>query len=80
VYNHLRFGMKDWSGITYVDYERISKNLLDIGFVNAPFHRWRELRAAAETSAAEKFGRAARAYPEFDGKAFSDYFVGLKSQ
>jgi hypothetical protein len=79
VKKHPRFGMKDWSGISYVDYSRVSLSLADIGFVDVPFSRWPEVRGKAEMVAVEKFGTAAAGYPEFDAQAFSAYAATLSA-
>jgi capsular polysaccharide biosynthesis protein len=79
VKKHVRFGMKDWSGMSYVDYKQVSQSLLDIGFVDVPFFTWPEIKERAETVAAEKFRAAASHYPEFVAQDFVTFVARLSA-
>jgi hypothetical protein len=77
VHTHRRFGMKEWSGVSYVDYLGVSEGLVAAGFLDAPFANWPERAAAAERDAIARFGAAAATYPEFDPAAFEGYAAKL---
>ena len=77
VEKHLYFGMKDWSGVAYVDYERVSRSLVELGFLEATFIQWPVLREAAEKLALTQFGAAAAHYQQFDRDAYSAFMSAL---
>lgn len=78
VERHLYFGMKDWSGVAYVDYQKVSQSLVDLGFLESTFANWPLLRDDAEILALSQFGAAAAKYPEFDREAYTSFMLTIR--
>jgi capsular polysaccharide biosynthesis protein len=49
------FNMPDWSGVSYVDYERVAKGLIDFGFIESSFEEWQSVNQVAERLTLSKF-------------------------
>lgn len=78
VEKHLYFGMKDWSGVAYVDYEKVSQSLVDLGFLESTFTNWSFVRDEAEKLALSQFGAAAASYQQFDRQAYSSFMSTIQ--
>ena len=62
---HVTFGMKDWSGVSYVNYASASRSLASAGFLDSEFEDWISMQHRAERFALSRFVKYAADYEEF---------------
>jgi hypothetical protein len=65
VYKYLAFGMPEWSGVSYVNYDNVSRSLASAGFFEAIFDEWDSVKRRAEDLAITRFCKDAADYEEF---------------
>jgi hypothetical protein len=65
VSKRLSFNMPDWSGVSYINYENVSRTLVAAGFLGSSFAKWPTVQPHAEKIAVSRFCKDAADYDEF---------------